>query len=66
MGGPALEKKILPVETDPKKLVTQVAGSCIYKKGEDVKLKPDSEYPDWLWDLRVGKASVIFIPVEIE
>lgn len=29
-------------------------GSNIYKEGEDIKLKDDSEYPDWLWTLRLG------------
>ncbi|XP_013148175.1 PREDICTED: 39S ribosomal protein L54, mitochondrial [Papilio polytes] len=47
----AVEKKELPVETDPEKLVSQVCGSNIYITGEDVKLKDDSEYPDWLWNL---------------
>ncbi|XP_013194768.1 large ribosomal subunit protein mL54 [Amyelois transitella] len=47
-----MEKKQLPVETDPHKLVTYVCGSNIYTTGEDVKLKDDSEYPDWLWELR--------------
>ncbi|XP_030753450.1 39S ribosomal protein L54, mitochondrial [Sitophilus oryzae] len=46
------EKRILPVETDPVKLVNYVCGSNIYKTGEDVKLGPDSDYPDWLWSLR--------------
>lgn len=52
--GPAIEKKILPVESDAHKLVNFVCGSNIYKEGEDVQLKPDSEYPDWLWTLRTG------------
>ncbi|GFR08433.1 39S ribosomal protein L54, mitochondrial [Trichonephila clavata] len=54
MGAAFDKKKRLPVETDPKKLVTYCCGSNIYKEGEDVKLKEDSEYPDWLWTLRLG------------
>ncbi|KAF4527644.1 hypothetical protein B566_EDAN010868 [Ephemera danica] len=50
-----MEKKILPVEEDPVKLVNYVCGSNIMKEGEDIKLKPDSEYPEWLWTLRTGK-----------
>ncbi|XP_076759630.1 mitochondrial ribosomal protein L54 [Xylocopa sonorina] len=42
----------LPVENDVNKLLTYVCGSNIYKEGEDVKLKPDSEYPEWLWSIR--------------
>ncbi|KAJ8928192.1 hypothetical protein NQ314_019255 [Rhamnusium bicolor] len=52
--GPMIEKKVLPVETDPEKLVKYVCGSNIYKTGEDILLKPDSEYPDWLWNVRLG------------
>ncbi|KAL2712675.1 hypothetical protein V1478_017630 [Vespula squamosa] len=40
-----------PVEKDANKLVTYVCGSNYFKEGEDIKLKPDSEYPDWLWTL---------------
>ncbi|XP_029169676.1 LOW QUALITY PROTEIN: 39S ribosomal protein L54, mitochondrial [Nylanderia fulva] len=48
-------KKILPVETDVNRLLTYVCGTNLYKEGgEDVKIKPDSEYPDWLWTLRTG------------
>ncbi|XP_059056067.1 large ribosomal subunit protein mL54 [Achroia grisella] len=47
-----MEKKVLPVETDPEKLVNYVCGSNIYTTGEDVKIKDDSEYPEWLWTLR--------------
>ncbi|XP_017771669.1 PREDICTED: 39S ribosomal protein L54, mitochondrial [Nicrophorus vespilloides] len=54
--GPAVEKKVLPVETDPKKLVSIVCGSNIFKTGEDVKIRPMEEYPDWLWNLRTGPA----------
>lgn len=52
--GPVMEKKVLPVETDPERLVNYVCGSNIYKTGEDIKIKPDSEYPEWLWNLRLG------------
>lgn len=53
MGG-TIEKKIIPVETDAKKLTKFVCGSNILKEGPDVELKPDSEYPDWLWTLHTG------------
>lgn len=52
--GPMVEKKVLPVETDPTRLVSFVCGSNIYKTGEDVRIKPDSEYPEWLWEVRTG------------
>ncbi|KAM3957217.1 mitochondrial ribosomal protein L54 [Aphomia sociella] len=53
-----MEKKVLPVETDPEKLVNYVCGSNIYTTGEDVKLKEDSEYPEWLWTLRTKPATL--------
>ncbi|OAD59336.1 39S ribosomal protein L54, mitochondrial, partial [Eufriesea mexicana] len=43
----------IQVETDVNKLLTYVCGSNIYKQGEDIKLKPDSEYPEWLWNIRL-------------
>lgn len=52
--GPTVEKKILPVETDPEKLIKYVCGANIFKTGEEIPLKPDSEYPNWLWNLRLG------------
>lgn len=55
-GGPILEKTELPVETDPHKLVQFVCGSNTLKEGKDVEVKPDSEYPDWLWNLNIGNA----------
>lgn len=33
-----MEKKEMPVETDPEKLVKYVCGSNIYTTGEDVKV----------------------------
>ena len=57
--GPAVEKRVLPVETDAEKLVNYVCGSNILKEGENIKLAPDSEYPEWLWSLKTGQ--LIFI-----
>ncbi|XP_064088668.1 large ribosomal subunit protein mL54-like [Macrobrachium nipponense] len=58
--GPTLEKVKLPVETDPQKLVSYVCGSNPIKENpEDIKLKDDSEYPEWLWSLRIGKAPTL-------
>ncbi|XP_042203347.1 39S ribosomal protein L54, mitochondrial-like [Homarus americanus] len=54
--GPTVEKVRLPVETDPEKLVNNVCGSHPVKENrEDIILKDDSEYPEWLWTLRTGK-----------
>jgi large subunit ribosomal protein L54 len=53
--GQMMEKKVIPVETDTQKLVNYVCGSNLLKEGEDVKLKPDDEYPDWLWTVRTGE-----------
>merc|ERR1712116_74296 len=53
--GPVVERRVLPVETDPEKLVNYVCGSNIMKEGENIKLQPDSEYPEWLWDLNIDK-----------
>lgn len=44
------------METDPEKLVNYVCGSNILKQGQDMKLAADSEYPEWLWNLRLGIA----------
>ncbi|XP_008201136.2 large ribosomal subunit protein mL54 [Tribolium castaneum] len=52
--GPVMEKKVIPVETDPQKLVKFVCGSNIYTTGQDIELKPDNEYPEWLWNIRTG------------
>lgn len=42
------------VETDPHKLVNYCCGLNYHVDEPPVKLKPDNEYPDWLWDLRLG------------
>ncbi|EDW91310.1 39S ribosomal protein L54, mitochondrial [Drosophila yakuba] len=53
--GPIVEKKVIPVETDANKLVNYVCGSNYLKAGEDVKIKPDAEYPEWLWTLNTER-----------
>ncbi|XP_069960202.1 large ribosomal subunit protein mL54 [Cherax quadricarinatus] len=54
--GATLEKVKLAVETDPEKLVKYVCGSHPMKENrQDVPIKDDSEYPEWLWTLRTGK-----------
>lgn len=53
------EKIRLPVETDTNRLVNYVCGTNLLKEGgEDVKIGPDSDYPDWLFELYVGKLSI--------
>ncbi|RZF45614.1 hypothetical protein LSTR_LSTR010565 [Laodelphax striatellus] len=59
-GAAPVEKKRLPVETDVNKLVSFLCGSNLMKEGgQDIQLKPDSEYPDWLWDLHIGKPKTL-------
>ncbi|XP_078034959.1 mitochondrial ribosomal protein L54 [Augochlora pura] len=51
------EKITIPVEKDVNKLLSHVCGTNLLKEGgEDVKIKPDSEYPDWLWNIRTEPA----------
>lgn len=47
--------KEYPVEKDPNKLVTYCCGLNYFIEGEEVKLKPDNEYPDWLYDVYIGQ-----------
>lgn len=57
IGAPAAKVR-LEVETDPNKLCNFLCGGNIYKEGSDPPLKPDSEYPEWLWSLRLERGEV--------
>ncbi|XP_071965198.1 large ribosomal subunit protein mL54-like [Antedon mediterranea] len=39
---------------DPEDLVKYCVGLNYFKEGPEIELKPDSEYPDWLWNLHIG------------
>jgi len=43
----------LAVETDPHKLVNYCCGLNYHIDEPPIKLKPDEEYPEWLWNLRL-------------
>ncbi|XP_071808741.1 large ribosomal subunit protein mL54-like [Asterias amurensis] len=47
-------KELMEVNTDAEYLVSHCSGSNYFKEGQDVKLGPDEDYPDWLWDLHIG------------
>jgi len=53
--GGAMQKAILDVEEDAHKLVSQVCGLNYQEDTEPVMIKPDSEYPDWLWTIGVDR-----------
>ncbi|KAL7671677.1 hypothetical protein ACOME3_006575 [Neoechinorhynchus agilis] len=45
------KKTKFPVEDDPHKLLMYCCGTDFLKNSNPVKLKDDSEYPEWLWSL---------------
>lgn len=54
--GVAPPRHRLEPETDPVKLTTFLCGGNISREGgEDPELKPESEYPDWLWTLSLDR-----------
>lgn len=57
-GAPPSKKKELQVEENTEVLVSRLCGGNIYKEGEDPVLKDDSEYPEWLWTLRLERAPI--------
>jgi len=50
-----MQKVILDVEEDANKLVSQVCGLNYQLDSDPVLIKPDSEYPDWLWTINVQR-----------
>lgn len=56
--GVAPPRHRLEPETDPVKLTTFLCGGNISREGgPDPELRPESEYPDWLWTLRTERGS---------
>lgn len=54
--GATSKRLLLEPETDPVKLTTFLCGGDISREGgKDPELKPESEYPDWLWTLRLER-----------
>ncbi|XP_047443930.1 39S ribosomal protein L54, mitochondrial [Mugil cephalus] len=39
---------------DPVRLTSYAVGVNVFKQGEDPKLKPPEEYPEWLFQLNLG------------
>ncbi|KAM9385124.1 large ribosomal subunit protein mL54 [Pholidichthys leucotaenia] len=42
------------VSKDPVRLTSYAVGVNIFKQGEDPKLKPPEEYPEWLFQMNLG------------
>ena len=47
--------QVLEVEKDPEKLLNYCIGANYKLEGEEIKLKPDSEYPEWLFTMDVKR-----------
>ncbi|RUS76861.1 hypothetical protein EGW08_015371 [Elysia chlorotica] len=55
VGGAGAQKARMEVETDAQKLLTHCCGANIFLEGSDPEIKPDQEYPEWLWSLRTER-----------
>merc|ERR1712226_30500 len=53
--GGTMQKVSLDVETDAKKLVTEVCGLNYTLGSDPIMIKDDSEYPEWLWTISVTR-----------
>ena len=53
--GTGAQKVRMEVETDPQKLLSKCCGANIFVEGSDPEIKPDHEYPEWLWNLRTER-----------
>merc|ERR1712127_476898 len=54
-GAKTVQKVQMPVETDAVKLATHCCGlNTLKADGEELALRPDDEYPAWLWELSVN------------
>ena len=45
---------------------TTCPGANYFKEGEEVQLKPDAEYPDWLWTLGGPKRELKDMSPEVD
>ncbi|XP_039984268.1 39S ribosomal protein L54, mitochondrial [Xiphias gladius] len=45
---------------DPVRLTSYAVGVNIFKQGEDPKLKPPEEYPEWLFQLNLGTPKKLY------
>ncbi len=50
-----MRAQIFDIETDTAKLATHCCGLNYKLEGEEVALKPESDYPDWLWTMNVKR-----------